>query len=757
MTQGRLSAKSAVRSWQAKADKEGVEESSGVLLAGSPVSVGAWLAHVSVPGGYSQDFVHRSLLEKTKHVKFALDPEEPPCTGLGWQTQNRSTHQAGPSFWMPADAIGSARMSDSLTTRLLVADNLLIEAETDALQVSAEARDGTVNIAVTNDPAYLGGQLWGMYGDQTSPANQYGSGAGEAWLAGYTSSSSVVVGVVDTGVDYTHPDLFLNIWLNQAEIPVPIRVKIVDTDGDGLIGFPDLNSTVNSLHVSDLNGNGRIDAGDLLADQRWEDGADTDLNGFIDDLIGWDFANRDNDPYDDHGHGTHVAGTIAATGGNEAGVAGVGWYTQLVPLKFMSSDGSGSLGEAIGALDYFTSLAAASKQQDFAATNNSWGGGAFSQLLLDAIVRGASEGILFVAAAGNGGSDGLGDDNDAFADYPSSYDTTKQLGYNAVLSVASLTKAGLLSSFSNFGASSVHIAAPGSSILSTLPGGAYGTYSGTSMATPHVAGAIALFSALAGPSISASEIRTSLFQSVASTHNLAGKTASGGRLDVSSYALTGTTGHDIRSGSVLNEAFRLEQGGDDTASGSDGADQFYHGAAFTAADANDGGAGTDVLVLQGNYVVTMGASSLVNVEFLSLQSGTSTRYGQAGNASYDYDITLVDPNVTTSQRFTINASQLLAGESFVFDGSAETNGMFLVYAGFGDDDLTGGAGNDLFHFEGGRFGPGDRVDGGAGADALIIRSSGGMTTIAFGETQITSIESAAQATTSSTLQAARIC
>jgi hypothetical protein len=133
----------------------------------------------------------------------------------------------------------------------------------------------------------------------------------------------------------------------------------------------------------------------------------------------------------------------------------------------------------------------------------------------------------------------------------------------------------------------------------------------------------------------------------------------------------------------LNEVFRLEQGGDETAAGGGGIDQIYYGAAFTVADANDGGADTDVVVLQGNYVVTMGARSLVNVEYLSLQSGSSTRYGESGTNSYDYDVTFVDANVGAGQRFIVNAAQLLAEESFVFNGSAETDGQFLIYAGYG--------------------------------------------------------------------------
>ena len=202
----------------------------------------------------------------------------------------------------------------------------------------------TVQLA-SNDPAYTSGQLWGMYGDGTSPANQFGSQSGEAWAAGHTGSTKVAIGVIDSGVDYTHADLYLNIWLNQGEIPVELRSLLTDTDGDNLITFRDLNQTANAAYVSDINGNGRIDAGDLLNDVRWENGINEDGNfdangrAYVDDLIGWDFVSGDNDPYDDNNHGTHVSGTIAGMGGNGAGVAGVAWATQIVGLKFLSDTG----------------------------------------------------------------------------------------------------------------------------------------------------------------------------------------------------------------------------------------------------------------------------------------------------------------------------------------------------------------------------------------------------------------------------------
>jgi subtilisin family serine protease len=385
-----------------------------------------------------------------------------------------------------------------------------------------------IHIAVaSNDPGYTGGTLWGMLGDTGAVQNAYGSQANEAWAAGFTGSTKTVVGVIDTGIDYTHPDLYLNIWLNQREIPTTLRASLSDIDTDGLITFRDLNGSANASYVIDYNGNGRIEAGDLLNDVRWENGADEDGNGYRDDLIGWDFVNNDNDPYDDNGHGTHVGGTIGGIGGNGIGVAGVNWAVQMVALKFLSASGSGSSSGAISAVNYFTDASIrATATENFVATNNSWGGGGYSQALNDAIARGAQRDILFVAAAGNSTSN-----NDVAANYPSNYNTTAAAGYDAVVAVASITSAGALSSFSSYGATTVDIAAPGSSIYSTLPGGRYGTYSGTSMATPHVAGAVALYAA-ANPNASAAEIRLALLDSAAATASLSGKVVTAGRLDI---------------------------------------------------------------------------------------------------------------------------------------------------------------------------------------------------------------------------------
>lgn len=417
--------------------------------------------------------------------------------------------------------------------------------------------------ATSNDTAYTGGSLWGMYGDQTSPSNAYGSQAGEAWTAGAVGAAKMVVGVIDTGIAYTHQDLYLNVWLNQREIPTALRSYLIDADADGIISFRDLNHSSNASYVSDLNGNARIDAGDLLSDSRWENGLDDDGNGYRDDLIGWDFVNNDNDPFDDNNHGTHVSGTIGAMGGNGTGVAGVTWSVGIMGLKFLAADGSGAISNAVKALDYYTNASKVASGQDFVATNNSWGGGGYSSSMQGAIDRTAAAGSLFVAAAGNSSAN-----TDTTANYPSNYSTLNSAGYEAVISVASITSTGGLSSFSNYGSTTVDLGAPGSSIYSTLANGTYGTMSGTSMATPHATGAAVLYAAQ-NPTASAAAIRDAMLASVTLTDALAGKTVTAGRLDAqkmlgiaggaeppppsSSTNIYGTSGSDTLIGTAADE------------------------------------------------------------------------------------------------------------------------------------------------------------------------------------------------------------
>jgi subtilisin family serine protease len=340
--------------------------------------------------------------------------------------------------------------------------------------------------STANDTYYTNGSLWGTYGASTSPANAYGSGAASAWAAGYTGSSAVYVGILDEGVQTDHPDLAANVWTNPFD-PV--------------------------------------------------DGIDNDGNGYIDDIHGWDFYHNDNSVYDsgEDVHGTHVAGIIGAVGGNGAGVAGVNWKVRLISGKFLGPVG-GATSDAVKGLDYFTDLKRR-KGLNIVAVNNSWGGGDYSQAMHDAIIRAANQNILFIAAAGNGGADSIGDNNDVTPSYPSNYDssvgtsTQGPAAYDNVISVAAIDKNGNRATFSNYGATRVDLGAPGVGIYSTVPKNSYSSLSGTSMAAPYVTGAVALF-ASAASSASALAIKTALLGATIPTPSLQGITRTGGRLNL---------------------------------------------------------------------------------------------------------------------------------------------------------------------------------------------------------------------------------
>jgi len=390
-------------------------------------------------------------------------------------------------------------------------EEAIARLRTDARVAFAEP-DYSVNISVIpNDASF--GSLWGLHNTgQSGGTVDADIDAPEAWDL-TVGNLQTVVAVVDTGIDYRHRDLYRNIWINQQEIPSHIRNNLVDVDGDGLITFWDLNDPANAGKVADANGNGYIDAGDILANSSgWEDGLDNDGNGYVDDLIGWDWVNNDNDPLDDHNHGTHVAGTIGATGNDGVGVVGVNWKVQLVPLKFLSASGSGSTSNAINAVNYMVG-------KNIKISNNSWGGGGYSSGLFNAINSARNIGHVFVAAAGNNSSN-----NDSTAFYPANYNLDN------IISVAATTRNDTLASFSNYGATTVDLGAPGASIYSTVRNGGYATYSGTSMAAPHVAGVVALIRGN-NPDMSANDVIQRILQSVDPLPALNGITVSGGRLN----------------------------------------------------------------------------------------------------------------------------------------------------------------------------------------------------------------------------------
>jgi uncharacterized repeat protein (TIGR01451 family) len=368
-----------------------------------------------------------------------------------------------------------------------------------------------------NDPRYA--ELWGL--NNTGQSSTSGGNPGtpgndvraqQAWNT-TTGSRSVVVGIVDTGVDINHEDLRDNIWTNPGEVA----------------------------------GNG----------------VDDDGNGLVDDIHGWDFAHNDASVFDYaepsyppsenyagdfDDHGTHVAGTIGATGNNGIGVVGVNWQVSLMSLKFLTGpEGAGNSADLLKAFAYAKTMrdlwtsSGGVKGANLRVLNNSYGGDSFSQSELEAIQALGDSGILFVVAAGN---EGLS--NDMFLTYPSSY-----LASN-LISVAASNGGGLRASFSNSGAS-VHVTAPGEHILSTTPRNTYNFSSGTSMSTPHVSGSAALMCA-AFPNITLAKLRSLLLYSgfVANWQGQYNYSIATGRSVDVNAAIQGVTSSDVTPPGPIN-------------------------------------------------------------------------------------------------------------------------------------------------------------------------------------------------------------
>ncbi|MHB9009164.1 MAG: S8 family serine peptidase [Limisphaerales bacterium] len=344
---------------------------------------------------------------------------------------------------------------------------------------------------VTDDPEFTGNSLWGMYGDLSSPANAYGSQAAEAWARGYTGSPNVVVAVIDDAIQTSHPDLAPNIWTNPREIP-----------GNGI---------------------------------------DDDGNQFVDDVNGWDFMHDDASTFDGdvrNVHGTHVSGIVGARGNNGLGVVGINWSVGILPLQ---AGVNNQLPDSaiIAAIRYAVRL----KQEqgvNIVALNCSFASRDHPglHLMQEAVIAAAKQNILVVCGASNWMKDDRRLDNDQRPIYPANFDTTipapdgSVADYDAVISVAAINARGGLADFSHYGQQTVDLGAPGVDILSTIHPDLYGTISGTSMAAPHVAGAVALY-ASTHPGASAREIREAILSSVAPSPSLMGKTVTGGRLDLS--------------------------------------------------------------------------------------------------------------------------------------------------------------------------------------------------------------------------------
>ena len=333
--------------------------------------------------------------------------------------------------------------------------------QTDKVSAKVESVE-MASMRTPNDPSFS--LQWGLKNSGQAPF--YGKSgsdikASDAWGT-TTGSSSVIVAVVDTGVDYTHSDLAANIWTNPGEIPN----NAIDDDG----------------------------------------------NGYIDDVRGWNFFSNNNNPMDDHGHGTHCAGTIAAVGNNNLGITGVCWNAKIMPLKFLDSSGNGRVSDAISATLYANKMGGQ-------VISNSWGGTQFTQALKDAID--ASPAVV-VCAAGNSGQN-----SDTNPQYPAAMSSSN------IISVAATDSKDNLASFSNYGPSSVDLAAPGVMIYSTNKNNQYQYLSGTSMATPFVSGVAGLLKA-ASPSMSKNQIKDRILSTVDKLDSLSGKVATGGRLNAAS-------------------------------------------------------------------------------------------------------------------------------------------------------------------------------------------------------------------------------
>jgi large repetitive protein len=312
-----------------------------------------------------------------------------------------------------------------------------------------------------NDPYFS--YLWGA-----NSASDADMDLPEAWDI-TTGSPSVTAAVIDTGIDATHPDLASRVWSNPGETGSGRETNGLDDDGDG----------------------------------------------FVDDAHGWDFVQDDNDPADENEHGTHVSGTIAAAGNNGTGITGVSWNSRIMPVRVLDANGSGTVADLISAYHYATA-------RGVKVINLSLGGSGYSSAEANAIS--SAPDTLFVVAAGNGGSDQVGDDVETTPEYPCAYPLP-----NVVCVAASNTSDGR-PSFSNYGATSVDLAAPGEDILSTVPGNGYAYLSGTSMATPQVTGAAALILS-ARPSSTVAQVKEDLLAGVDQRAAFAGKTVTGGRLN----------------------------------------------------------------------------------------------------------------------------------------------------------------------------------------------------------------------------------
>ena len=474
-----------------------------------------------------------------------------------------------------------------------------------------------------NDPRFP--EQWALHNTgQTGGTADADIDAPEAWQIS-TGSADIVVAVIDTGVDYNHEDLASNMWTNPGEIP-----------GDGL---------------------------------------DNDGNGYIDDIYGWDFYNNDNDPWDDHSHGTHCAGIMGAVGNNGIGIAGVNHTVKIMALKFLSAGGSGPTSAAISCVEYAIAEGAY-------LTSNSWGGGGYSQTLRDAISASDAAGMLFIAAAGNDGYD-----TDLTPHYPSSYDLPN------IISVAATDHNDALT-WSNWGTRSVDLAAPGAGsgttgILSTVPGNQYDWKQGTSMACPYISGAAALTWAVY-PGLSNSQVKLRILATGDPIPALVAKVLSERRLNINTCLRATATSVNVNIAFPRNNFSVLK--GDTVpvvAFVTDNAGGVLSSSTLTATFSNgdpsitlyDDGAHNDEIAGDGIYAGTWEPSNLgpTDITIVATESGltqgqdtNSGNVTQPYNYSYDGTVPFEWTDATTGTALGIgdeDYAEISIGFDFEFYGN----------------------------------------------------------------------------------------
>ncbi len=379
------------------------------------------------------------------------------------------THQS-----IGATVLKSFKIVPNLELVKLAADttvkDAVIKYMSDPLVEYAEPNYIRKASAIPNDQYFY--QQWALHNTGAFAAGTAGADikAVQAWDI-RTGDGEIVIAVLDTGIDYNHADLSGNIWINPGEIP--------------------------------------------------NNGIDDDGNGKIDDWRGWNFANNNNDPMDNHSHGTFVSGIIGAKGNNFTGITGLMWNVKIMPLKFLDSNGEGTVADEISAIQYAISKGAK-------IINASYSGSTYINSEYDALASANSAGVLVMTAAGNGGNDGIGVNNDFYPEYPASYNLPN------IISIAATDQNDRRASFSNFGLNSVHVAAPGVYILSTIPTSiqpsGYNFLSGTSASTPYVSGLAGLLYSYY-THFTPSQIRSTILRYVDVLPSLSSWIQTGGRIN----------------------------------------------------------------------------------------------------------------------------------------------------------------------------------------------------------------------------------